>query len=142
MILEGIVALIVEAGSGLEAITANRIFPVTLPENIAAAAYTGGFPAMTYQVVGGTGQPGLKTSGPQRWRVQFDCYGVGTATASGYSAAKGVREALRLLLNGFSGALPDGSVVESILWIQPIDYFESAARQYRCACEFYVNFNF
>ncbi|GGA80703.1 hypothetical protein GCM10011507_34900 [Edaphobacter acidisoli] len=140
MILEGIVALIVQAGSGLEAITANRIFPITLPENIGATLATG--PAITFQIVGGRSDPTFETSGLQMLRVQFDCYAVGTASASGAKTAYQVRDALTQLLNGYRGALPDGSWLEGAELIQMIDFFESAARQYRCMVEFYLYFNF
>jgi len=141
MILAGIVALIVQAGSGLEAITANRIFPVTLPENVGAAAYTGGFPAIVYKVISVTPDPTFDTSGLQRMRIQFDCYGVGTATASGYAVASGVREALVDLLDGLHGRLPDTSWLEGALLVDYQDGFMNAARQYVAITEFYLLFN-
>ena len=140
MILAGIVALIVQAGSGLEAITASRIFPVTLPENIGADL--GGGPAIVYRVIGGSSDATLETSGMQKLRVQFDCYAVGSSTASGYGVAVGVREALRLLLNGYQGALPDGSFLDNADLIESRDVFMNDARQYVAEIEFRLLFTF
>lgn len=128
MVMTGVVALIVEYGSGLQEITANRLYPELLPEPPV-------LPAMTYRIASGRSFPGLDTSGPQKLRVQFDCYG------ETYKAAKDLREALRQLLNGFSGRLPNGSLVGSILWVGPLDGFAQYPRQFRCGCEFYLLFS-
>jgi hypothetical protein len=141
MILEGIVALIVQAGSGLAAITANRIYPGTLPENIGAALATGG-PAIVFKVIGGSSEATLDSDGMQKQRVQFDCYAVGTATASGYKAANDVREALRELLNGYNDTLPDGSFLDNADLIEARDAYMNDARQYVAEIEFRLLYTF
>jgi hypothetical protein len=139
MILAGIVALIVQSGSGLEAITTNRIYPGTLPEDVGADM--GGKPAIVYAVIANSPDPTFDTPGMQRMRVQFDCYGVGSSTASGYGVANSVREALVALLDGFRGRLPDGSWIEGVMLCDYRDAFMSAARQYVSMAEFYLLFN-
>jgi hypothetical protein len=133
MIMAGIQQLLVEYGWPLGEQVGTRVYPITLPEAPA-------LPAVTYQIVGGSSDPGFTNSGPQRLRVQFDCYA--DQKSGGYRAAYCVRDDLRKLLNGFSGELPNGDYLQSALLIQNIDYFENDARQYRLACEFYIDFNF
>lgn len=140
MILEGIVALIVQYGSGLQEITASRIFPMTLPESIGADM--GGKPAIVYRIIGGNSEATLETSGMQKLRVQFDCYSVGSATASGYGVANGVREALRELLNGYNDTLPDGSFLDNADLIEARDAYQNEARQYVAEIEFRLLFTF
>jgi hypothetical protein len=141
MILEGIVALIVQAGSGLQAITASRIFPGVLPEAVGAALGVDG-PAMVFKVIGGRSDATLETSGLQTLRLQFDCYAVGTATASGYAVANSVREALRVLLNGYSDTLPDGSFLDNADLIEGRDAYMNEARQYVAEIEFRLLYTF
>jgi len=128
MILTGLFALITTA-SAWQALAAERLSPVTLPEIPT-------LPAATYQIVGGSSEPTFQTSGMQKLRVQFDHYG------NTYSDANGLREATRVLLNGYSGTLSDGTVLQKADLIQSVDYFENDARQYRCMSEFYLWFDF
>jgi hypothetical protein len=104
------------------------LFPVILPENQA-------LPALTYQIVGGTASPTLTTRGGQKVRVQFDAFG------KTYLAAATLRESLIALLNGYTGTLVGGRVLQFADYIQSIDHFEFDARQFRCTCEFYLFFN-
>ncbi len=142
MILEGLVALIVQAGSGLQAITASRVFPGTLPELEGAALGSNGPAIVFYRIPGSVSDPTLESSGMQRLRVQFDCYAVGTATASGYSAANAVCEALRQLLNGFTGALPNGAWLDNADLVEIRDAYRTAARQYVAEIEFRILYCF
>lgn len=117
----------------LIAIVGGRVFAVVLPENAT-------LPAMTYQVVGGSSEPTFDTSGLQKVRVQFDFF-ADSKTGS-YKAAAGARDALRKLLNGYTGTLSDGTVVQNADLIQNIDFFEEYPRQFRCMSEFYFYFTF
>jgi hypothetical protein len=122
MLLNGLQALVaIETGAYL--------FPVILPENQA-------LPALTYQIVGGVSYPTFNTSGMQKQRVQFDCYG------KSYLSAATVRATLIAALNGYKGTLADGMVLQFANYIQSVDHFEDDARQFRCTCEFYLFFNF
>ena len=111
----------------LVAIQAARVFPVLLPENMQ-------LPATTYHSVGGRQRPTLGGPGPQRRRVQLDFRAVSAA------AADELRDATIAVLNGFHGPMPNGFVVLGCWLIQPLDYFDSDARQFRCADEFYFDF--
>lgn len=106
----------------------TRMFPVQLPEATQ-------LPAIRYTVAGGqSGATFDASGGPQRWRVQFDCIGAD------HPSAEALRNALTDLLDGFFGTLSDGTYV-TIFSLQPIDFFDSDPRQFRCAQEFYINFN-
>lgn len=128
MILTGLFNLITTT-TAWEALAATRLYPVTLPEIPT-------LPAATYHVIGGTSDPTFETSGMQKLRIQFDHYG------NTYADANTLREATRVLLNGFVGALSDGTYLEDAQLIQSVDFFENDARQYRCMSEFYLYFNF
>lgn len=118
---------LLSTASSLVALQGARVFPVILPN-----ATT--LPATTYHVVGGSQTPIFGTSGMQRRRVQLDF------RASGYLAANQLRNATIAVLNGFNGALPNGFLIADCWLIQPIDYFDSDARQFRCSAEFYFDF--
>lgn len=113
----------------IAALVGTRIYPVVLP-----TAPT--LPALSYQIVGAMSKPTLNNSGFQRFRMQFDCWG------QDYSDAVTLREALVKALNGYQGLLSDGTMLQNAQFIQPIDFFEHEALQYRCAVEFYLYFDF
>jgi hypothetical protein len=122
----GLYSLLSTAAS-LVALQATRVFPVVLPEDTQ-------LPATTYHVVGGSQRPIFGTSGMQRRRVQLDLRGYS------YLAANDLRNATIAVLNGFHGAMPNGFVIADCWLIQPIDYFDNDARQFRCSAEFYFDF--
>jgi hypothetical protein len=114
-------------------IIGGRLTPVLLPEDSV-------LPAMVYHLIGGRSAPTFSGSGAQVLRVQFDAYS--SATSGTYDQAASAREALRCLLNGYSGMLSDGTELQAAELIQSIDFFENDARQFRCMSEFYLYFNF
>jgi hypothetical protein len=128
-LMEGIAALLTADAEYLAAVPGG-IADTLLPEGAT-------LPALTFQIVGGQADPTLDTSGMQRWRVQFD---VRAEDAAGAVAG---RENLIRVLNGFRGVPVDGAPwIEGIDLIQPIDYYDSEARQFRKGAEFYVMFCF
>jgi hypothetical protein len=130
MILEGIVSLIMAQGSGVSALIGSRVYPELLPENPQ-------LPAITYYISGGTAEPTFEGSGMQKLRVHFDCH------ALTYGQAIAAREALRKLLNGAQGLLPDGTFLGNAQYIGPVDSpFGRTARQFRLGAEFYLFYNF
>lgn len=131
MILSGIQSLLA-SNAGIAALASNRIYPVLMPESLDLSTYG----AVTYHVVGGSSDPTFTTSGMQKLRVQFDCFG------STFKQANLIREAIRLAINGYSGTLNDGTTLQWAELIQPIDHFENDARQYRCSSEYYLHFCF
>jgi hypothetical protein len=118
---------LLSAAPTLVALQAARVFPVIVPEGEV-------MPCTTYHVVGGSQTPIFGTSGMQRRRVQLDF------RANGYPAANQLRSATIGVLNGFSGPLPNGFLIADCWLIQPIDYFDNDARQFRCSAEFYFDF--
>lgn len=128
MIEAGICSLL----AGLPSITAivgTRIYPVELPEGSA-------LPAITYLYPGGSSEPTLNTTGYQRQRLEINCW------AERYLGAVTLRAAVRAALEGTRAVLSDGTDLQDIEYLQPIDFpLETAARQYRCAIEFYLHFN-
>lgn len=114
---------------GVAALVGTRVIPVTLPEPPI-------LPALTYQFAGGSSQPTFETSGMQKQRVQFDCWG------QSYDDAASLRAALIAALNGYQGALSDGTYLQNAELLQSMDFFENEARQYRCMVEFYLWYDF
>jgi hypothetical protein len=126
MIEQGLYTLI-STDPTISGMIATRVYPILLPEKPV-------LPAMTYGVVGGSGEPTLNTSGMIRLRMQFDCWGMK------YSDAAQLRKALVQALNLYYGVLSDGTYLQLAQFIQPVDFYEQDARQYRCAVEFYFEF--
>ena len=103
-------------------------YPVMLPQGVKEG--------MTYTQAGGSSEPTLDGSGPQRLRLQVDCF------APAYLEADAMRGSLVAGLNGFQGTLSDGTVVTFTQFLQPIDYFENFVQDFRCGAEFYLNYSF
>lgn len=110
---------------------ANASFwPGELPQNQTGACGT-------YMCVGGSSDPTLDTSGMQRPRYQFDCYGDSALQAMT------VRSALIDLLNQFSGTLTDGTVLQNADLIQYTGpHFDQDRRKFYCMVEFYLIHDF
>jgi hypothetical protein len=129
----GLFALLTTAPS-LAALMGARdwLYPVLLPETVA-------LPAATFMVVGGASTPTFDELGWQRVRIQLDFfadYEQGT-----YDQACALREAVRPVLDGFTGTLPNGFLLANAAHIQPLGGFENDARRYRVGAEYYLYFN-
>ena len=109
----------------------TRVYPILLPENAT-------LPAIRYQFVGGSSDPTFETSGMQKVRVQFDCFGADP------DSADVLRTTLIKALNGYRGQLVDGTFLQNADLINAlgIDFFDNDARQDRCMSEFYLWFDF
>lgn len=119
---------LVTGNASIGAMIGTNMFPVVLPENTP-------LPAIRYTVVSGTSGATFDASGgPQCLRMQFDCF------ANDADTADALRNALTDLLDGFNGTLSEGTYV-TIFSCMQIDFFDSDPRQFRCAQEFYINFN-
>lgn len=127
MISEGIFSLL-STDAGVSALVGTRVYPVRLPTNPT-------YPCVRYLIVGGSSDPTFKTSGLQRIRLQVDGFG---AT---HKSADAVRDAVTALLDGYVGTLSDGTYVQNITQIQPLDYDDPDALAFRCMVEFYVLFD-
>jgi len=128
MIEKGLFTLL-STDPAISGMIGTRIYPLLLPTGAV-------MPAMTYQVVGGAGDPTFETSGLIKLRMQFSCWG------DKYSDAAQLRKALVKLLNGYGGILSDGTNLQLGEFIQPIDYFDNDTLLFRCAVEFYFLFDF
>jgi hypothetical protein len=99
MILDGVISLL-KADSGVSGIAGSRVYKNELPRGYS-------FPAVVVHRYGGTQD--YQMDGPVGVRedqIQIDAYAV-TGTIEGLS------EAVRALLVGYVGTLPDGSVVQA-----------------------------
>jgi hypothetical protein len=111
----------------LVALQHARVFPIILPEDTP-------LPATTFHIVGGSQRPIFLTSGMQRRRVRLDFRALTD------DVADALRDAAIGVLNGFHGAMPNGFLIANCELIQPIDYYDNEARQFRCSAEFYFDF--
>jgi hypothetical protein len=128
MIEAGIFSLLSMEPS-ITALVADRVYPVILPTD-------GTFPAITYQLVGGTSTPTLTTTGLQKVRLQIDCWAI-----DGYLTAATVRAAVTKFLANRVATLSDGTIATFIL-IQPLDFYSGGGEMFRCGLEMYCIFNF
>lgn len=109
------------------------VYPIALPENPT-------LPAIRYMTIGGRSEPTFDTSGLQWQRLQVDVFGAFDVNG-GYLSAWNLRERVLQALNGYQGTLSDGTFC-NIELIERLDGFESHARHYRCAVEFYLLYTF
>lgn len=103
----------------------TRIYPLKLPQNPT-------YPAITYGRV--SARRGMTHDGPgdMAWpRFQFDCYGAS------YSAAKGVANAIRSTLNGFSGTVSTVNIC-AVFFMNEVDDFNDDTEVYRIAVDFRI----
>lgn len=115
--------------STISALVSDRITPVRLPIDSP-------MPALTFKVIGGSSDATFDTSGLQSPRIEFACFG---AT---HLQACALRDTVRKFLNGYRGLLNDGTFVQGFLLIEPMDFDEQYAREFRCVLEMYCMFNF
>jgi hypothetical protein len=119
--------------TALTAIIGTRFTPMIIPEGSA-------MPAARFLPAGGQSFPTFSTSGLQKLRVQFDFFAdIENGT---YDDAMNAREAWREFLNGYSGTLESGTLLQNADLIQYLSFAENDARQYRCMVEFYLYFVF
>ena len=123
------------ADAGVTAIAGDRIYPVNLPETMLNPDTT--VPAAaTYQVI--TQVPDYTLDGPDGMvlaRIQIDTW------ATTYAAAKALARALRVVLDGFAGPLPDDAATEvQNIWRENAarDDFDRNARLYRVSADYRV----
>lgn len=123
MLSEGLYNLITKDPTVGALLAKNAVYPALMPE---AAP----LPAIVYQEVHGDGT--MSQDGPdplQYSRMQFDCYGAK------YGDAKQLARALRQLLEGTTGLLSDGTVLENAERISESDTFEDTPRIFRTMLE-------
>lgn len=127
MIEEGIYSLL-STETSITALVVDRVYPVIMP--------TGSlYPCLTYSLVGGQSKQTLTTSGAQKRRLQIDCW------AKDYLTAALIRETIADFLNGYRGTLSDGTYLQNVEYIQPLDFYSGGDELFRCGLEMYLYFN-
>ena len=99
--------------------TAQRIYPVALPQDTTD-------PALTFRISQTIEEPTLETSGLEKLRVQIDSW------ANDYFDAANLRAALVSAFNGYQDA------AFTALLINKADYFEPDLLKYRCVSEWHI----
>jgi hypothetical protein len=105
----------------------TRIYPVVLPTDCA-------YPAITYQLISDTSSPTLTSTGQQQKRVQIDCW------SKTYLEAKQLQTAVRAVLDGFAGALSDGTLIQNCQHDNAVDFFEDSALVHRAMSDYILQF--
>jgi hypothetical protein len=125
MLQEGLKSFL-DANDAVAALVSNRTYAAQVPELSAQSI----LPAISYHEIHGNGE--FTMDGPdllQYSRMQFSCYG------KLYGDAKRLARTLRQELEAFTGALPDGTVIEHMQREGEIDIFEDAAFIYCTAVD-------
>ena len=129
MIIPAIIQLLL-AESTIRTLVGQSIYATQLPTSSP-------MPAIVLHTVGGQSKPTLNGPGPQKVRLQIDCFGAS------YFSADQVRDAVIAFLNLKAAQLTNGIWLQSAQLIQPIDLpYDWQTLQFRCGCEFYLFFNF
>jgi hypothetical protein len=106
-----------------------RIFPVVIP-----SALTSPYPCLTFQCVatvqGSFSEYTLDNTTVRGKRVQIDSY------AATYPDTKSLMEAVAVVLDGFTGQLPDGTRVLGVFKILEVDYFDTSHRIFRTSVDY------
>ena len=129
--LESGIQQLVAANAGVQALIGQRFYPVLLPDDVT-------YPCASYQVISTSPQYYVDSSKAiGQVRIQVDTWSGGTSNAT-YAAAKTVQAAIRSVLEGFKGLLPDGTFVKSILVDNALDLYEQDARCYRTSTDYLI----
>jgi hypothetical protein len=118
MLPDGIVGFLLTQDS-IIAVVNDRIQPIPAPPDLDQ------FPLITYQGVSDESQQaGDGPVGVATMRIVFDCL------AERYLDARNLARALKLVLNGFSGTLPDGTQILLAESASLADRFDDGSRIY------------
>jgi hypothetical protein len=120
---------LITADSGFAALAANRLYPLILPD-------TPTLPAATYQLISSVAEE--TNDGPSGFvtaRIQIDTW------SDAYASCKALAKALRVLLDGLTGILPNGIAVSNILRDNATDYIEPVSRLYRVQTDWLVMYD-
>jgi hypothetical protein len=105
------------------------IFPVLAPEGCT-------MPVIVASQVSGGGTPSMDGANALHTaRIQFSCY-ASAGQNQGFTMAKKLARALRGVLEGWRGTLPDGTEVDSTQLMLELDLFEEAPFEYHTVLHF------
>lgn len=116
----------VVADTTASSVIASRFYPLILPEDPV-------LPAATYQRISTVRS--YTTTGPvtlSQIRLQIDTW------AKSYAEAKAAAAGIRASLECFTGALPDGTHVETITLDSSYDLYDDVDRTYRVTSDFLI----
>ena len=131
MLPDGVVAMLVGPASwttdpnlqaaieGVQAIVNDRVQPIPAPADLSQC------PCITYQSPSDISQ--TANDGPvgiATMRIVFDCL------AQRYLDARNLARGLKSVLDGFAGAIPDGTQVELTESVNLVDRFDDGSRIY------------
>ena len=123
MLEDGIYALLSNDAALTALVGASGIYPVMIPD-------TASFPCLSYQVAADVSDLTLDSENISNTRVQFDVWG------SVYGDCKAVVRTLRALLDGYSGTLPDGTLIKGTFRGISVDNFERDSKCFRILAEY------
>jgi hypothetical protein len=127
MIEQGLISLLLNEPS-INSLVSTRITPVLLPT-------AQPMPAITITVIVGTSTPTLTSSGLQKWRIQFDCWG------DTYLDATTVRDALIPFLANKQFTFDNG-VTATFILIGPNGIpYSGGDELFRASFDMYALFN-
>jgi hypothetical protein len=122
MICTGIVSYLL-ADTTLAGLVGNCIYPTMMPQNSST------FPAIVYTDVSANTDVNLDLTAVQFKRIQFDCRDIS------YLNTKTIQDRLHFLLDGFTGALPDGMVIKYVACGTDIDLYDKDSHVYRAVSD-------
>lgn len=135
MLEKGIAELVITGSSSaaiaVRAVIGTRFYPLVPPESAE-------YPCATYEVI--SNPPDYTLDGGQgmnQMRLQIQYRDGGPEDAS-YADAKAAQAAMRTLLEGFRGQLPDGTWVAGILVQDERDHYAQDAREYLPSTDFMI----
>lgn len=128
MIETGLFTLLSTAPS-IAALCGTRVYPDVRPQGSL-------YPLIEFKEIAGRGDPTFETSGMQRDRYQFDCFGETKKDAAL------LRDALRKTLNGYNGLLSDGTLLQDAQLINKTTDYSDDPRLFCCTLEFYLFYDF
>lgn len=129
MTIESVLYTRLTTHAGLSALTALRVYPNVLPQNVS-------YPAISFRRVSSERPSAMGSDiGLVRARFQFDVW------AESYDLAPGARtsaEQVRLALQRWSDAGPP--VVQEVFFLNDLDLFEPQTALHHVALDFEVNY--
>jgi hypothetical protein len=128
MLETGLVALL-KSDSTVASLCSTRIYPMLLPESPV-------LPSVTFQTISSVSQyTNDGHTGFTKTRLQIDVWG------STYLAVKTLSEAIRKVLEDYTGVLSDGTSVHNISRDNSTDLYEDQAYLYRVQTDWLILFD-
>lgn len=137
MIEEGLFNFLNTNLVGQAGLAAGAVYMGTVPESAT-------MPCVMFETV--TSKSDTTMDGPSGYvvrRFQFNFYGADKALGapgSGLVAAKKVQEALRLMFDGLTGTLPDGTKLFNVIRDSEVDSYDADTNIYHLLTDYFIHF--